>query len=47
MGKKIWYSEPLYVLREAYKKARKANKDLSVKEFIWTWMTPSISNPIS
>ena len=45
MGKKIWYSEPLYVLREAYKKARKSNKDLSVKEFIWTWMTPQITNP--
>lgn len=45
MGKKIWYSEPLYVLREAYKKARRANKDLSVKEFIWTWMTPQITNP--
>jgi hypothetical protein len=36
MSKKIWYSESLYVFREAYKKARKANKDLSVKEFIIT-----------
>ena len=45
MGKKIWYSEPFYVLREAYKKARKNNKDLSVKEFILTWMIPQITNP--
>ena len=45
MGKKIWYSEPLYVLREAYKKAKRNNKDITVKEFIWTWMTPQITNP--
>lgn len=44
MAKKIWYSQPLSVMWEAYNKSNKDGK-LSPKEFIWKWMTPQIRNP--
>lgn len=44
MSKRIKYSQPLSKIWEAYNKYNK-NKNLSPKEFIWTWMTPQIKNP--
>ena len=44
MAKKIWYSQPLSVMWEAYNKSNKDGK-LSPKEFIYEWMLPQIRNP--
>ena len=44
MSKKIWYSQPLSVLWDAYNKSNKKG-NISPKEFVLKWLTPQIMNP--
>ncbi len=43
-SKKIWYSQPLAKIWEAYH-YRNRQSPITPKEYIWEWMTPQILNP--
>lgn len=44
MSKKIWYSQPLAIIWDAYNKSNRTG-NISPKEFVLKWLAPQIMNP--